>query len=141
MTIVCTCRGHTVKELRKGKEDVNGHPRPQVALMRVYDTPDTGFYRVLVDALWPRGISRERAAIDEWLRDIAPSAELRTWFHHDPERFADFAHRYSKELGQATRAAALAALTQRARVQPVAIITATKDVEHSHAAILRELLM
>ena len=110
------------------------------ALMRVYDAPVAGFYRVLVDGLWPRGISRDRAAIDEWLRDIAPSAELRTWFHHDPERFAEFAVRYRDELSGASRAAALATLTQRAEIQRVAIITATKDLEHSHAAILHDLL-
>jgi uncharacterized protein YeaO (DUF488 family) len=109
-------------------------------LMRVYDPPAADLYRVLVDGLWPRGVSRERAAIDEWLRDIAPSADLRTWFHHDPERFAEFARRYRDELSEPPRAAALAALAERARSQRLAIVTATKDLEHSHAAILRDLV-
>ena len=117
-----------------------GPPRTPAVLLRVYDPPIAGLYRVLVDGLWPRGISRERAAIDEWLREIAPSAELRTWFHHDPERFAEFARRYRDELGEPPRAAALAALGVRARTRQLAIITATKDIEHSHAALLRDLV-
>ena len=70
-----------------------------VRLKRAYDAAEPGDgYRVLVDRLWPRGVSKERARLDEWARELAPSAELRTWFGHDPERFAEFERRYRAEL-------------------------------------------
>ena len=79
----------------------DAHPagEPDVRLKRAYDPAEPGDgYRVLVDRLWPRGVSKERARLDEWARELAPSAELRTWFGHDPERFAEFERRYRAEL-------------------------------------------
>ena len=111
-----------------------------LVLARIYDPPAADRYRVLVDALWPRGVRRDGAPIDEWCRAVAPSAELRKWYGHDPERFGAFAERYRQELETGEPAAALAALRDRARAQPVTIVTATKAVEISHAAVLLEVL-
>jgi len=100
--------------------------RTAIVLARIYDRPEADRYRVLVDALWPRGVRRDDAPIDEWCRAVAPSAELRRWYRHDPDRFATFAERYRRELDAGEPATALAALLDRARAQPVAIVTATR---------------
>jgi uncharacterized protein YeaO (DUF488 family) len=113
---------------------------PDVVVARIYDMPDARRYRVLVDRLWPRGIARADAPIDAWQRDIAPSDELRKWYQHDPARFAEFARRYRAELAGFPRAEAFAELRTRSRTQPLALITATKDVGISHAAVLAEVL-
>ena len=77
----------------------HGAGAPDVRLKRAYDPAEPGDgYRVLIDRLWPRGVSKERARLDEWARELAPSTELRTWFGHDPERFAEFRRRYLREL-------------------------------------------
>jgi uncharacterized protein YeaO (DUF488 family) len=101
----------------------------------VYDPPsgDDG-YRVLIDRLWPRGLSKERAAVDEWARDLAPSDELRRWFGHRPERFQQFERRYTDELRD--HADAISALRRRARTGTVTIVYAARDAEHSNAAVL-----
>jgi uncharacterized protein YeaO (DUF488 family) len=126
---------------RAGRATMKGVDRTaNVALARIYDSPDADRYRVLVDALWPRGIRRDGAPIDEWCRSVAPSAELRRWYGHDPDRFAAFADRYRRELDGGEPATALAALLDRARSQPVTIVTATKAVGISHAAVLLEVL-
>jgi uncharacterized protein YeaO (DUF488 family) len=112
--------------------------RPDIRLRRIYDA-DGGKreYRVLVDRLWPRGISKSEAALDEWLKDAAPSAELRRWFSHDPQRFDEFARRYRAELRDSPAAsAALAHLAQLAQVKTVVILTATRDLAHSGAEVL-----
>lgn len=96
--------------------------------------------RVLVDRRWPRGVTKERAALDEWCRDVAPSDELRRWYGHDPEKFEDFRRRYCKELEGVERAAALGRLTLWATEGPVTLLTATKRVEISQAAVLLQLL-
>lgn len=114
--------------------------RTALVLARIYDPPESDRYRVLVDALWPRGIRRDSAPIDEWCRAVAPSAELRRWYRHDPDRFTTFAERYRRELDAGEPAAALAGLLDRARSQPVTLVTATKAVEISHAAVLLEVL-
>lgn len=113
----------------------------QVLLRRVYDdpTPEDGI-RVLVDRVWPRGLSKEAARLDEWYRDVAPSTELRKWYGHDPERFAEFARRYRAELAQPEPAAELARLRQRAREQTLTLLTATKNPDLSQAAVLAEQL-
>ncbi|HEU5270680.1 MAG TPA: DUF488 family protein [Jatrophihabitans sp.] len=114
-----------------------------LALARIDDDPGAGRHRVLVDALRPRGMRRDDAPIDEWRRAVAPSAELRKWYRHDPQRFAEFAEfaeRYRRELGSGERAAAVAALLDRAREQPLTVVTATREVEISHAAVLLEVL-
>jgi uncharacterized protein YeaO (DUF488 family) len=113
----------------------------RVRLARVYDAPgaDDGV-RVLVDRLWPRGLKKDDAAIDHWCREIAPSTELRKWYGHDPGRFAEFAARYRAELDQPEPAAALAALHRLARRKPVTLLTATKNLDGSQAAVLRRVL-
>ena len=104
---------------------------------RVYDDNDGG-YRVLVDRLWPRGVSRARAELDEWLKDVAPSAELRQWYGHDVERYTEFTRRYREELRRPPAAAAVARLRERARSEPVTLVTATRDIEHSGAQVLHD---
>jgi uncharacterized protein YeaO (DUF488 family) len=106
---------------------------------RVYEpaAPDDG-YRVLIDRLWPRGVSREAARVDEWARDLAPSDELRRWFGHDPAKFEEFRRRYVEELrGPRDR---LDELRRRAEAGPVTIVFAARDAEHSNAAVLVDVL-
>ena len=112
-----------------------------IQVRRVYDapSPDDGA-RVLVDRLWPRGVSKERAHLDDWCRAIAPSTELREWYAHVPERFPEFAERYEKELQDPDRAAALRDLASRAATGRLTLLTATKDVDISEAAVLARLL-
>lgn len=113
----------------------------QVRLRRVYDdpSPDDGV-RVLVDRVWPRGISKSAARLDEWLKDVAPSTELRGWYGHRPERFTEFRRRYLAELADPDRAAALERIRTLLRQGPVTLLTATKDIEHSQAAVLADLV-
>lgn len=108
-------------------------------IKRAYDGADPGDgYRILIDHVWPRGISRERARLDEWARELAPSDELRKWFDHEPVRFARFRRRYRHELaGQAER---VDALRKRAEHGPVTIVYAARDREHNNAVVLAELL-
>jgi uncharacterized protein YeaO (DUF488 family) len=115
--------------------------KDKVQVRRVYEepTPDDGT-RVLVDRLWPRGLTKADAAIDEWCKQVAPSPELRTWYGHDPERFEEFAHRYRSELQDPERADALAHLHQLAESGRLTLLTATKRPEISEAAVLAELL-
>jgi uncharacterized protein YeaO (DUF488 family) len=113
----------------------------QVRLRRVYDQPGPADgRRVLVDRLWPRGLSKERAALDDWLQAVAPSDELRRWYGHQPGRFGDFRQRYQRELRGPESSAALARLRELTRSGPVTLLTATRDVAHSQAAVLAELL-
>ena len=108
-------------------------------LKRAYDPAEPGDgYRVLVDRLWPRGVSKERARLDEWARELAPSAELRTWFGHDPERFAEFERRYRAEL--APHGEKLDELRRRAREGTLTLVYAARDEEHNDAVVLAELL-
>jgi uncharacterized protein YeaO (DUF488 family) len=112
---------------------------PDVAAGRVYD-PDlpAGRYRALVDRLWPRGMSKDAAGLDEWAKDVAPSTELRRWYGHDPQRFEAFRGRYLAELAVPPQAAAVARLRQLAAERPVLLLTATRDVERSAAQVLAE---
>jgi uncharacterized protein YeaO (DUF488 family) len=111
-----------------------------VTVKRAYDGPDPADgTRVLVDRLWPRGLARDRAALDDWLRDVAPSDELRRWYGHDPRRFAEFADRYRVELGDAEHAKALTRLRDHVGAGPVTLLTATRDLALSHAAVLATL--
>jgi uncharacterized protein YeaO (DUF488 family) len=110
-------------------------------IRRIYDRDQAGEgYRVLVDRLWPRGISKSDAAVDEWAKDVAPSSALRRWYGHDPARFEDFARRYRDELGKGAAAEAVRRLRALAQAGPVTLITATRDVEHSGARVLNDLL-
>lgn len=114
------------------------------AVRRVYDDPDPADgsrTRVLVDRLWPRGVSRERADVDEWLKDIAPSADLRSWYHQDTSRYEEFASRYRDELDDTGHREVVDHLLGIARKRPVTLVTAVKDVDHSHIpTLLRRLV-
>jgi uncharacterized protein YeaO (DUF488 family) len=104
-------------------------------LKRVYEPPEpTDGRRILVDRLWPRGLARRRAALDEWMKDIAPSAELRRWFNHDPARWPEFGKRYRQELrGRKPLVDTLAKLASRRRVT---IVYSARDEEHNDARVL-----
>ncbi|AQU69606.1 DUF488 family protein [Streptomyces niveus] len=114
-------------------------PAHGVRIRRVYDAaePDDGT-RVLVDRLWPRGLAKTDAAFDDWLKTAAPSAELRKWYGHDPQKYAEFADRYRAELAEAGSAssAALTRLVELAAEGTLTLLTATKDLEHSHPRVL-----
>ena len=114
-------------------------PKPTVRIRRVYDATERGDgRRVLVDRLWPRGLSKDAAALDEWLKAVAPSDELRRWYGHDPARFGEFSRRYTRELAEPERSEALTHLRDLASAGPVTLLTATRDLEHSQAAVLAE---
>jgi uncharacterized protein YeaO (DUF488 family) len=113
--------------------------QPGFGLQRIYGDPvDGGSYRVLVDRLWPRGVKKEDAAVDEWNRDVAPSAELRRWYGHDPGRFEEFARRYREELSRPPASEAVAHLVGLAGERYVVLVTATRDVDHSGARVLHD---
>lgn len=97
-------------------------------------------YRVLVDRLWPRGIKKVDLDYDEWIKDVAPSDGLRRWYGHDPARYAEFARRYRAELKASPAAGELSRLRQLSTRRRVILLTATKDVEHSGAEVLRKIL-
>jgi uncharacterized protein YeaO (DUF488 family) len=116
---------------------VNGNMN--IKLKRVYD--DRGAaegYRVLVDRVWPRGISKETLRLDEWLRDLAPSIELRKWFGHDPSRWESFRQKYLEELK--VRHDELKRLQTIARKGPLILLYGAKDEEHNQAVVIREAL-
>ncbi len=112
-----------------------------VTIKRAYDkAEENDGTRVLVDRLWPRGLSKERAHIHVWLKEVAPSNGLRKEFGHEPEKFAEFREKYIAELSSASGQKALNALRELAQQGPIALVFAARDAEHSNAAILRELL-
>lgn len=110
-----------------------------VRIKRVYDEPseEDGF-RILIDGLWPRGLTREKANVEVWLRKIAPSADLRTWFGHDPSRWSGFKLRYFEELDQNTEA--MAELRSYTDVQDVTLVYAARDRDYNNAVCLAEYL-
>jgi DNA-3-methyladenine glycosylase len=106
-----------------------------VSIKRVYEKPDSDDgYRVLVDRLWPRGVAKANAAVDLWLREIGPSDELRKWFGHDPERFAEFATKYHAELDDNPATQQLRELI--ASHDTVTLVYSAKDEEHNQAVVL-----
>jgi uncharacterized protein YeaO (DUF488 family) len=110
-----------------------------IRMKRVYEpaTPSDG-YRVLIDRLWPRGVSHERATLDEWDRELPPSTELRRWFGHEPSRFEEFRRRYIDELrSQRPR---LSRLRRRARSGTLTLVYSARDTEHNDAVVLAEVL-
>ena len=108
---------------------------------RVYDDVQPGEgLRVLVDRLWPRGIRKDDPRVGRWLRDVAPSTELRHWYGHDPAKFDDFSARYRAELASGATAAALDQLRALAQAGPVTLVTATKELELSHLVVLAEMV-
>lgn len=113
-----------------------------VAIKRAYEAPDPDDgTRVLVERLWPRGLSKERAHVDIWLKDVAPTTELRTWYRHDPARFAEFCRRYEAELASEPGRSALARLRELAERDRVTLVFAAHDPTLSNAAVLRDLLL
>ncbi|MEV6107612.1 DUF488 family protein [Streptomyces sp. NPDC051940] len=112
-----------------------------VRIRRIYEapSPDDGA-RVLVDRLWPRGVPKEAARLDDWPKALTPSDDLRRWYHGDGGDFEEFRRRYDAELTAPEAAEALDALRVRAGAGRVTLLTASKDVEHSHAAVLRDQL-
>lgn len=108
-----------------------------IRVRRVYDdpSPEDGA-RVLVDRVWPRGLRKDAARLDEWAKDVAPSTELRTWYHHDPAKFDEFRHCYTAELEQPGPREALSRLRALAGGKPVTLLTATKDLDLSQATVL-----
>lgn len=113
-----------------------------IRLRRVYDPPEPGAdgVRVLVDRLWPRGLAKAAAAVDQWPKAVTPSRELRTWFHGGGGSAREFRARYEAELAEPEAAAELARLRTLAEAGPVTLLTAVKDPASSHAAVLAELL-
>jgi uncharacterized protein YeaO (DUF488 family) len=111
-----------------------------VRIKRIYDDPDgADGYRALVDRLWPRGVTKTRAALDAWLVELAPSSALRQWFMHEPGRFAEFARRYRAELR--TQRRALDELRARSAKQRVTLLYGARDPRVNHAAVLRDVLL
>jgi uncharacterized protein YeaO (DUF488 family) len=106
---------------------------------RVYDPAEpTDGHRVLIDRLWPRGVSRDRARLDEWEKDLSPSTELRQWFAHEPDRFDEFRRRYIEELRM--QRPRLASLRRLAREGTLTLVYAAHDTEHNDAVVLAEVL-
>lgn len=113
--------------------------RPDVRIKRIYEAAESADgFRALVDRLWPRGISKDRAALDGWLLELAPSTALRQWFHQDPSRWLQFTQRYRAELR--VHSAALQSLRQRAKQQRVTLLYAARDPRRNHAVVLRDVL-
>jgi uncharacterized protein YeaO (DUF488 family) len=104
---------------------------------RVYEAAeDTDGVRVLVDRLWPRGLAKEKAAVDEWPKELTPSGELRTWYHAHPEQYDEFERRYRAELDAPELAGPLRRLRGLAASRTVTLLTAVKDPDHSHVPVL-----
>ncbi len=111
----------------------------RIQIKRIYEeSSKSDGYRVLIDRLWPRGVRKEEADIDLWAKDVAPSAELRTWFGHDPERWTDFRRRYLAELKK--NPDALSTLKSHAAKGVVTLLYGAKDVEHNNAVVLKSVL-
>jgi uncharacterized protein YeaO (DUF488 family) len=106
---------------------------------RIYeDTSDNDGYRVLVDRIWPRGVSKENAQLDDWMKEIAPSTELRKWFGHDPDKFDEFKKRYRDELKE--KEDLLDHLIEKSSEEKVTLLYGAKDEEHNQAIVLKDIL-
>lgn len=116
--------------------------KTRVSVVRVYEDPGRarGQHRVLVDRLWPRGLAKSAVDMDEWTKDVAPSAELRRWYGHDPDRFEEFARRYRAELELQPASHETARLAGVAHSRRLVLLTATRDVPRSGAAVLQSVL-
>jgi uncharacterized protein YeaO (DUF488 family) len=116
-----------------------GKTRPQVRLKRAYDAPaKSDGCRALVDRLWPRGVSKDELRLDDWLKEVAPSPALRTWFGHDPRRWAEFRRRYRAEI--AKNPGPFHELEALCRKGPVTLVYAARDEEHNGARVLFEMI-
>lgn len=112
-----------------------------ITIKRVYEpVNEADGKRVLVDRLWPRGISKEKAKIDEWMKDIAPSNELRKWFNHDPEKFEEFSQKYKEELKEPEKKKELDKLIEMSDGNTVTLVYSAKDEEHNQAVVLKHYL-
>jgi uncharacterized protein YeaO (DUF488 family) len=110
-----------------------------VRIKRVYDAPEAADgTRILVDRLWPRGLTKQKAQIDIWLKDVAPSSELRTWFGHDPAKWEEFQARYVHELD--SQQAAVQQLRTQIKTGPTTFVYGAKDTAHTHALVLKNYL-
>jgi uncharacterized protein YeaO (DUF488 family) len=110
-----------------------------IRIKRVYDPPEPeDGKRILIDRLWPRGIKKENLKMDEWLKEIAPSDELRKWFSHDPKKYEEFKKRYAKELED--KSGILERIRREAKKGRVTILFSAKDTEHNNAIVLKGLL-
>jgi len=115
-------------------------PASNVALKRAYEPPEeSDGTRILVDRLWPRGVSKEEARLDQWIKEIAPSTDLRTWFGHDPGRWDEFRKRYRAELAQ--KPEVLTDLRRRAREGRITLVFSAKDEIHNDAVVLRNVIL
>ena len=113
----------------------------EIRVRRVYDAPSPADgARVLVDRLWPRGLRKDAAHLTEWAKDVAPSTDLRTWYGHDPARFDEFRRRYLDELSGRSQRTELGKLRALAATGPMTLLTATRDVDISQAAVLAQIL-
>jgi uncharacterized protein YeaO (DUF488 family) len=112
-----------------------------IAVQRIYEDPDgVSGYRVLVDRLWPRGLKKEGVHVDAWLKELAPSNELRAWYGHKLAKWPEFQQRYRQELLEPARQEQLAALAQRARSGPITLLCGARDAAHSQAEVIRAVL-
>ncbi len=112
----------------------------QIRTKRVYDKPNTNDgLRVLIDRIWPRGVSKEDARLDQWIREVAPSTALRKWFNHDPDKWDEFKRRYFKELGE--NQGRLRSLLTDIATRRITLLYAARDKEHNNAVALREYLV
>jgi uncharacterized protein YeaO (DUF488 family) len=119
--------------------EVERRVRHELKIKRVYEKPDKNDgRRILVDRLWPRGLTKEKAKVDLWLKDIAPSTELRKWFGHDPKKWRSFCGRYQTELKQ--HANQLKLLKSKAKEGPVTLVYGARDQEHNEAVVLKQFL-
>lgn len=116
--------------------------RQKIVIKRIYDdAEDTDGRRVLVDRLWPRGLSKAQTHLDDWFKEVAPSPELRTWWDHDPDRFDEFAHRYEHELSDDVHADSVAQLIHLVHKNDrVTLLYAAKDESVNHARVLQDYL-
>ncbi len=114
----------------------------EITCRRIYEQKEeTDGFRILIDRLWPRGIKKENAGIDLWIKDIAPSSELRKWFGHDPERYTQFKEQYCAELSENPKAAEFCELAkEKLQSGNVTLLYAAKDIEHNNALVLKEWL-
>lgn len=116
-------------------------PSHRIELRRIYDEPEKGEgTRVLVDRVWPRGISKDEADLDHWFKELAPSTELRRWFGHDPKLWAAFKQKYRKELKGEDKREKLEELAELAASGPVTLLFGARDTEHNQAVVLGEIL-
>ena len=115
-------------------------PAKKIKLKRAYDSPaSTDGTRILIDRLWPRGLTKKAAAIDQWVKEIAPSTALRKWFDHDPARWREFRRRYSSEVHEHARE--LRDLRAQARQGPITLVYSARDESHNDAVVLRNILL